>query len=389
MKNYFILILFIGLLSGCKKDMMPEKESGVITSESIANLKTWYNSQKSTQTNLSGSVFTASVGVIDWSNARFNVGEKTYIVPVTIPEQKKCFVFLTANAASDGNIISGKYVFINTDESQYKLLTASPIDLNLLEGKVIPNNFSGAIIEQDMQHKYLGSKTFLNGNSLDLKKEMMVYKLKEFNNNEPTPDNAPQEANCIDWYWQTWVNGNLESEVYWFTTCTGGSGGSGGGGGGGVSTCAAEAMAFLNQNITLPNGPLNEYTFSNDGTNWIKMYDWKIFTAGPWALISYEKATLQKITYPNNYTRWEFQSVEHVGVTEAGMNVGGTRTHSELPPIYNITPTGLSVYVTIYFTVTSAAICQNPIVPSVVAPYNANTILRSPSPAPIIVGSQD
>lgn len=70
-----------------------------------------------------------------------------------------------------------------------------------------------------------------------------------YENGRPTSFKAPAKkkssisrtSECLDWYWQTFVNGVLVEEVYLYTTCSeeegpqGGCGCTGGGGGGGNS----------------------------------------------------------------------------------------------------------------------------------------------------------
>ncbi len=60
----------------------------------------------------------------------------------------------------------------------------------------------------------------------------LVKNTKSTNNSKPTNQNTTNTSgNCIDWYWQTYVNGVLVSEVYLYTDCginveEGGGGGS-------------------------------------------------------------------------------------------------------------------------------------------------------------------
>jgi hypothetical protein len=142
--------------------------------------------------------------------------------------------------------------------------------------------------------------------------------------------------------------------VYTISTCTGGTGG--GGASSPSNNCAqaqADAAAFLSSG-SVTSGPVSILTESNDGTDWKVTYIWEIYNATSWHLHSYEKATLRKIYYPNNYNRWEYQTFTHSSLASSGISPGGNRTFAETEAAdINITPTNQSAWVTVFFSVTS------------------------------------
>ena len=150
--------------------------------------------------------------------------------------------------------------------------------------------------------------------------------------------------------------------------------------GGGVNpppppvNCAAQAEAFANAG-SVQSGPINQTTTFNDGTDWNINYNWIIFTAGPWHLKSYEQATLKKINYPNNYSRWEYQTFTHASIGAGGVVAGGTRTFTYLDVTINFTPQ--TSWMRIDFGVDNSIICSGSpfAVPGL---YNANKVFHAP-----------
>ncbi|HRI25435.1 MAG TPA: hypothetical protein PLZ45_12225, partial [Ferruginibacter sp.] len=66
----------------------------------------------------------------------------------------------------------------------------------------------------------------------------------------------------------------------------------------------------------------------------------------------------------------------HIKIAESGIVFGGTRTFQDLGATINITPTKMSAWVRIDFSVSSKVICfANP----VTIPYNANKTFYAPN----------
>jgi len=288
------------------------------------------------------------------------------------------------NIDATGEITEGFYYFV-LDRSKPGAASLSAIvtpDLLLL--KQIPTGFNGAIIKYDLNNNVLASTHIENG-KIEKNKQDIISKTKA-NKDTPgkqaTPNIAPSTScdggvqYCIDWYWQTWIDGVLVYEEYLYTTCSC-TLSTGGGGGGGEMSCEQKNVDFINMEHP-EDGPVSESTISFRNRDWNKGYNWLIFSAGPWGLISYEQANLKKIHYSsNNLDIWEFQTFQHLSVLETGMNVGGSRTFTIVPPIINISPSKTSVNIHIDYTVSSKAECI-PGVP-LAHPFNSNKSFYAPN----------
>lgn len=390
-RNYFvgqlILLVLIGMLAGCKKDSIAANEETLVSEKGIANLKSWYNGKGNVDAMVTANQNTPNIGTLDWDATIYNRSSNAYITPIINLAQKKGFTYLVAYADNNGSIQSGKYVFIFVNSAETKLLLSSKINAGFIEGSLVPNDFSGVIIDQDLQNKYISSKHFENGKVNATKKDDVVYKSKtkvyeQFKNNiEPDPNVAP-DPSCIDWYWQTWIDGVLVNEEYQFTTCNAGGGGGGGTSNGNGNSCSSAAIqAFANAGSAM-SGTLNTVDEFYNGTTLRRAYNWKIYSANTWGLFSYERATLEKKSYPNNYTRWEFETFDHVQIAEVGMNLGGSRTFIDLGATINMTSTHQTAWVQIDFSVANSLACSQ--FPPVVLAYNANKTFYAPSSLVIV-----
>lgn len=267
-RNYFVgqlvLLVLIGMLAGCKKDSIAANEETLVSEKGIANLKSWYNGKGNVDAMVTANQNTPNIGTLDWDATIYNRSSNAYITPIINLAQKKGFTYLVAYADNDGSIQSGKHVFIFVNSAETKLLLSSKINAGFIEGSLVPNDFSGVIIDQDLQNKYISSKHFENGKVNATKKDDVVYKSKTKvyeqlkNNIEPDPNVAP-DPSCIDWYWQTWIDGVLVNEEYQFTTCNAGGGGGGGGiSNGSVGSCNNLALSL--NNITHSRLAITDYS---------------------------------------------------------------------------------------------------------------------------------
>ncbi len=259
--------------------------------------------------------------------------------------------------------------------------------------KNIPKGFGGAIFKYDLKNNLIFNKHFVEGkvstktDIIKIKKNINFISVEPIGN-EPVENNAPLDKGCsyitIDWYWQTWENGILVNEEFLYSSnvpfCNGGTGG---GGGGGSESCAQINENFVNQGAAT-SGTITTRDDFNNGSIWRRSYNWPIFTAGTWGLLSYEKGTLEKVHYSSNNTdRWEFTDFTHVRIAEAGTVLGGSRTFVDVDNTINISASRTSAWVRIDFSVTSKANCL-PGTPLAI-PYNSNKTFTAPNI--IIVGS--
>jgi hypothetical protein len=85
--------------------------------------------------------------------------------------------------------------------------------------------------------KFYAEKTFKDGKESESK-----FVRKKIKNNAQIKTNSSEKiksnlSNCIDWYWETYINGVLVGEVYAFTTCS--------------PNDACQAYAIVQENITI------------------------------------------------------------------------------------------------------------------------------------------
>lgn len=260
------------------------------------------------------------------------------------------------------------------DEQHFKMTPKSYYTANQLSGDYILSGASGVIIINDLKNNLIKSTHFLNGNIdnnkidklITISKNSTINYKEQVNNLNDGPD--PIGVECTEWYWNTYINGELVSSIYVGTTCLG----SGGGGGSEGGTNGQELIDFINTG-TVESGDINEMTISNNGTDWNVSYDWLIYSAGTWGLLSYENAALKKIHY-SNYSRWEYQTFTHNQIVDYGTSFGGNRTFEDIGATINMTQTHQTAWVRIDFKITHSV----PGFFGTAIPYNANKTFFAP-----------
>lgn len=309
--------------------------------------------------------------------------ERMNITPIQVGNTQSSsptYKYLVTELGEGGTIIKGDYYVILNDKKNAIPVAITAALLNLSK---IPSGFNGTIMKYDLDNNIIFTKHYENG-ALTGKSGSLVTKKGQPDNNAekggPVGNYAPLNQGCeyvyIEWYYQVYENGVLIYEEYLETTAVvyceaGGSGGSGN------PTCQEQLQNFANQG-SATSGTTFSQDISNDGTIWKKTYNWAIFTAGTWGLLSYDKATFEKIYYASNNTeRWEFQSFDHIKIAEVGTNVGGTRTFQDLGATINFTPTKTSAWERIDFSVTSSVLCWP--LPPLTNVYNSNKTFYAPN----------
>jgi hypothetical protein len=181
--------------------------------------------------------------------------------------------------------------------------------------------------------------------------------------------------------------GNSAEECLCTVYGMGCGGGGGTGGNGGNNQCEEyeqTAEAFLSAGQGVISGAS---TVSNGNPpaagDWDVQYEWQIFHALTWELISHETGHLRRVNYPNT-SRWEFRSPDgmtHSSVSEQGINVGGTRDWTVDNNSFNFTAARTAAYQTISFTVNSHVLGL-PNCPKIFPPrsksFNSNAIHYAP-----------
>jgi hypothetical protein len=145
-----------------------------------------------------------------------------------------------------------------------------------------------------------------------------------------------------------------------------------------VSNCEAKLYEFANAGKPV-SGSVTEVTESETQSEMNKSYNWKIYSAVTWGLLSYEKAVLEKVYYPSSgQNLWEYKSFVHDKIVAVGFNIGGSRTFVDIGATINKTKAMANVRID--YTVTSKVsliVCDL----EVTIPYNANKQFRVPATA--------
>lgn len=148
--------------------------------------------------------------------------------------------------------------------------------------------------------------------------------------------------------------GEIISIEYLGSDCYQVSGCNTGGGGSQTLSCEQTLTAFTNQGQA-KSVKFAEADLFYNGTIWNKKYQWIIFEAGLYRLMSVEEGTLEKKPYLSNtgttLQRWEFTNFVHKNINELGISTGGTREVINVTATSNITPTKLTAFMDLTFTV--------------------------------------
>ena len=207
------------MLTQCKKEEnnIPSvstptaKESA--TKEGIAAAKVWLAQQQAALAKSGGAIQLADAEKINWHNPISGTDGHTLFVPVNIDDQQMA-KYLKITKGADGAITNGNYVYL------YSTMNKQP-DAYLLEGKKIPTEFSGTILEYALNNQLLASKVYEKGNVVAGKTAKLALKPTSSKGNAATNSNAQAKVVCYEYYMQTFVNGLLVTEVYLYTMCYG------------------------------------------------------------------------------------------------------------------------------------------------------------------------
>jgi hypothetical protein len=351
-------ILILALAFGCKREPVPSPMPNQLETQ---QLQQWL--QKQPTANLlggkTGNTFnTLPKHTVLWGQTVQRQGQ--YTVPLALAHEGsialnvQAALVVTTDAA--GQISGGQYVVVVPDAKTMGQAATGQDWLAQLEKPA----FSGAVLYYNTARTPTDSKVYKNGQLLPKAKALLTGKAqaatpkqlgagKNTTSNNRPPEPCEGTLVSIDWYWQTFVDGVLVSEEYLFTTyeCQAG----GGGGGGTIALgCQAQLEAMVAAGTVMNNSPVTETTDMETDHEFVKRYSWKLFSAGSWGLISYEKGVLERVTYPNNTRLWEFKSFDHMSIGEAGMGIGGTYSFADLGATIN--KTKYTAYVQVDFSVT-------------------------------------
>lgn len=103
-------------------------------------------------------------------------------------------------------------------------------------------------------------------------------------------------------------------------------------------------------------------------------HDWKIYQAGTWGIMSFDKA---RFVRPNIRSGWIFSEYTHRGDAPVGTSFGGTRDYSIIGA--EVTNNwSIAVKIRIDFLVNHHVACDCPVIPNVVnSPFTSYCIIRA------------
>lgn len=386
----YIAVLMAILATGCKKDMTQNQllQPG---NTSVQQAKNWYQNEisktKSASRSTAGAIPLSNLSP-EWYKSRRSIGGDALIIPVDSKQASGISVTrsLVVEQNEQGEVSKGYISYV---------LSKDEANTGITGAEDIPGDFSGAVINYSVDGNFISAIHYENGTTTD-KQDNIVVKQHANNfaggtaaNNIEAPGCEDGMSVCIDWYWQSWENGVLVSEVYIGTTCRCYGGGSGGGGGGGGSNgeptpeemCMRQSQVFFDQGKVVSQLMSAVEVLQHDN---IKVDDvsWKIYSAGTWGIVSFERLTWQRAA-PN--LAYVFSNYTSLGDSEIGASIGGTRTYH----IVNKSAEShiSSVVVKIIFAVKHQPICDlvNVVIPPVTLTHNANKNFK---PANVVVVPQ-
>ncbi len=378
--NLFFLISFCFLLFGCHKENFENTILTNIDKTKLEQLKQYYNEQVDIFVKTNKNI--AILGEPQWDKTIYSLENRIYIIPVVLnvvksQEQFSTYKFLLITTNSEKIDGSFYYAVVNNQKSK-KVIQSQDILKNIFlsdtESRVgyekgisfikTPISFDGKVINNKGK-TYHQSLNFLPVAPLEskVKDSVVVSNLCESGGSEV----------CYNFYLLTWEDNVIIAVDFLYSICSCPYGGGGTTGTGNSNSC--QAMA---NNFAYSGGPVSvtmrEYQASLNDIELVCEYDWKIFSAFTWGIISYERIKWKRAATNLAFT---FFSYATIGDTPVGASIGGTRT-------YNIIEkTGTNYYniralVKIKYTVTSQVICSitTPINPPVTLAYAASKTFR-------------
>jgi len=310
----------------------------------------------------------------NWGKSISLTEKDIFIIPLQLnlldKESKKNYAFALYDRSA------------NIAQSQFFIIRNTNNDLEEPEAIELAKKFVLNPAKQNIPPGNIISTIPMAKKNVDIANGNMIFLKEKINKGSGGSSNYEAE-NCeanggtivtIEWYYQTWVNGILVNEEYLFTTheCWGGGGGGGGAGGGGGngSNCNTAIEDFANLGYSVEQTvSRNEVIDNNTATIY---YDWIIYKAITWGIMSREKVVFYRNASNKPWNRSEYT---HLGDSPTGMVIGGTRTYT----IQYIQPTdyAISCKVEIGFSVTSSLVCAGSSI-SLITAHTASSLIKAP-----------
>jgi hypothetical protein len=281
----FLLAIFI--IHSCKKE---NKFSQLSLTDSVNQAKRWYETTYPVNTSINSkltatqSINTASNSGVDYSQlikpdwahaANYKRFNKAVIeMPV---DPSAAMTFSLKNKTTGQTVYSKEnsktsFILLNDGKgyTAYMMtILADPSYLGNDHSKLANNtfrkhdaDFTGMVFYFTPKGKFVRSYAYKQGKIIT-----PATTAAQTTQSVNSKKKVTELAACIDWYWSTWdSDGDLVSETYLYTTCSGG--GSGGGGGSPAPVCTAPSTnsitsSHLSVNVASP--PLDDGSGDDGG----------------------------------------------------------------------------------------------------------------------------
>lgn len=297
-------LLLLVAAYGCKKeDQAPVQQNtvkGSATKQNTNTAKTWLVQQQAALIKSGGAIQLAAAEKIDWDNPISGTDGNTLFVPVaTDNQQLGKYVKITNDA--NGAITGGNYVYL------YPTMQKQT-NAYLLEGKAIPVDFNGTLLEYGLNNQLLASKVYEKGNTVASKTTKLA--LKPISGKG---DNAQAKVVCYAYYMQTFVNGLMVTEVYLYTVCYGTPDATleteGGGGGDETASLIAQFNEYV-KSESLPEVSVTGPATTPDPEPHTWTHVWTVaqsMAPGAWKVT----ATTRMDWYHDKYYNMQNNAIEH------------------------------------------------------------------------------
>lgn len=248
--NVALAILLTALfIHSCKKDN--SSTTAPKLDPVLAQAKSWYESAYPINNDASGSLVTHATGGSvdlsqhikpDWQHSTSYKSSDKNVIELPIDPSIKFgsdLKNITANRASNRSYTRSSFLLLNDGKKYDAYIMTIIADSSYVKNdtsKLRHNtyrqhdaDFSGLVLYFTPKGRYLSGYRYKDGQLVvpSTAQSGDSKKVQSIANNQL----KPADMVCIDWYWQTYVDGVLVSEEYLYTTCSGNSGGTGGSGG--------------------------------------------------------------------------------------------------------------------------------------------------------------
>lgn len=302
-KTVGLLALAIAALSltQCKKeDKQPIPPT--TAKENTLTAKDWLAQQQAALIKSGGAMQFDAAAKINWNNPINGTDGSTQFIPIAT-NNKQLGKYLKLTKAANGAITGGNYVYL------YPIMQKE-VNAYLLEGKKIPADFSGTLLEYGLDNQLLTTKVYEKGSTVAGKTTKLALK--------PGPNSlggntAAARTVCTAYYIETYMDGVMVSEIYLYTICVKEPDEAlitdDGSGGGGAADETAALMAQFNDYIKYTSSPA---TATAPGTTpqpepISYTHTWTVAEGTAWSIY----ANTQMDYYHDKYYNMATNSIEH------------------------------------------------------------------------------